>query len=148
MAGYEHVFYIGRGLNLPVAMEGALKLKEIAYIHAEACAAGELKHGPFALLGLQTPVVALVVPDNSHDTMLTGIKEIKARGAPVLAIASEDDADVRELADITIGVPSTNALFSPFVNVVTVQLLAYYAARQRGCPIDFPRNLAKSVTVE
>lgn len=148
LADSENVFFIGRGINYPVAMEGALKLKEISYIHAEACAAGEIKHGPFALLSQKTPVVAIVGDDKSHDVMLTGIKEIKARGCLIYAIAKEDDESIIDLADYRIPTPSTSEIFSPFVNTVVVQLMAYFAAKKRNCPIDFPRNLAKSVTVE
>jgi glucosamine--fructose-6-phosphate aminotransferase (isomerizing) len=148
LARYENVFYIGRGINYPIAMEGALKLKEISYIHCEAYAAGEIKHGPFALLSKDTPVVAIIARDSSHDAMLTSIKEIKARGSPVFAIVEDNDASIVDVADYLIPVPSVNDLFSPFINTVVVQLLAYFAAKQRKCPIDFPRNLAKSVTVE
>jgi len=144
----KDVFFIGRGINFPVALEGALKLKEISYIHAEGYAAGELKHGPFALLGSDTPVVAIVAQDNTYETMLTNIKEIKARRSPVIALVEEDDEAVEEVADSVITVPKIDALFSPVVNTVVLQLLAYYTAKQRDCPIDFPRNLAKSVTVE
>jgi len=148
IARYEHVFFIGRGINYPVALEGALKLKEISYIHAEGYAAGELKHGPFALLSSSAPVVAIMAPDSTYDTMLTSIKEVKARGSPVLALVAEGDDVVAEVADSVIAVPNVASLFSPVVNTVVLQLLAYYAAKERGCPIDFPRNLAKSVTVE
>jgi glucosamine--fructose-6-phosphate aminotransferase (isomerizing) len=148
LAGYENVFFIGKGINYPVAMEGALKLKEISYIHAEGYAAGEMKHGPFALLGEKTPVVAIVAQDNTHEPIATSIKEIKARRSPVLAVASEDDGTMNGLADLIITVPRLDPLFSPVVNAVVVQLLSYFIARERGCPIDFPRNLAKSVTVE
>ena len=148
IAKYDHVFFIGRGINYPVALEGALKLKEISYIHAEGYAAGELKHGPFALLSDRSPVVAVVAPDNTYDAMLTGIKEVKARGSPVIALVEEGDEVVEEVADSVIAVPKVDSLFSPVVNSVVLQLLAYYAAKERGCPIDFPRNLAKSVTVE
>jgi glutamine---fructose-6-phosphate transaminase (isomerizing) len=148
LAKYENVFYIGRGINYPIAMEGALKLKEISYIHAEAFAAGEIKHGPFALLSPETPVIAILAQDSSYDPMLTSIKEIKARGCPVYVIGEDNDENVRALADFLIPVPSISDIYSPFVNTVVVQLLAYYAARKRNCPIDFPRNLAKSVTVE
>jgi len=148
LSGFDNVFYIGRGINYPVALEGALKLKEISYIHAEGYAAGELKHGPFALLGSSTPVVAVVARDNTYEAMLTGIKEIKARKSPVLALAGEGDDAIGGLADSVITVPQVDPLFSPVVNAVVLQLLAYYVAKQRGCSIDFPRNLAKSVTVE
>ena len=148
LSGYEHVFFIGRGINFPVALEGALKLKEISYIHAEGYAAGELKHGPFALLGGNTPVIAIVAQDNTYEAMLINIKEVKARGSPLIALAEEGDEAIGELADSVITVPRVDALFSPVVNTVALQLLAYYTAKQRDCPIDFPRNLAKSVTVE
>jgi len=148
LSRFDDVFFIGRGINFAVAMEGALKLKEISYIHGEAYAAGELKHGPFALLGSNTPVIAIVAQDNTYEAMLTNIKEVKARRSPVIALAEEGDEVIGELADSVITVPQTDALFSPVVNTVALQLLAYYTARQRGCPIDFPRNLAKSVTVE
>ncbi|MFC1942315.1 glutamine--fructose-6-phosphate transaminase (isomerizing) [Chloroflexota bacterium] len=148
LAGFENIFYIGRGMNYPIALEGALKLKEISYIHAEGYAAGELKHGPFALLGSSTPVVAVVAQDNTYEAVLTSIKEIKARQSPVIAVAGEGDENIAGLADSVIYVPKVDPVFSPVVNTVVLQLLAYYAARQRGCPIDFPRNLAKSVTVE
>jgi glucosamine--fructose-6-phosphate aminotransferase (isomerizing) len=148
LAGYENVFFIGKGINYPVALEGALKLKEISYIHAEGYAAGELKHGPFALLGEKTPVVAIVAQDNTHEAIVTSIKEIKARRSPVLAIVSEGDETMTGLADMIVTVPRVDPLFSPVVNSVVVQLLSYFAAKERGCPIDFPRNLAKSVTVE
>ncbi len=148
LAKYDNVFFLGRGISLPVAMEGALKLKEIAYIHAEAYAAGETKHGPFALLGTNTPVIAIAARDKTYEAMLTNIREIKARGSPVIALAEEGDEAIGELADFIITVPRVDALFSPVVNAVALQLLAYYTAKERGCPIDFPRNLAKSVTVE
>jgi len=148
LSKYENVFFIGRGMNFPVALEGALKLKEISYIHAEGYAAGELKHGPFALLGANTPVIAIVAQDSTHDTMLTNIKEVKARGSPLMALAEEGDEAIGELADSVITVPQVDNIFSPVVNTVALQLLAYYTARQRNCSIDFPRNLAKSVTVE
>ena len=148
LSGYENVFFIGRGINFPVALEGALKLKEISYIHAEGYAAGELKHGPFALLGANTPVIAIVAQDNTYEAMLINIKEVKARGSPLIALAAEGDEAIEELADSVITVPRVDVLFSPVVNTVALQLLAYYTAKQRDCSIDFPRNLAKSVTVE
>ena len=145
---YSNVFYIGRGINYPIALEGALKIKEISYIHAEGYAAGELKHGPFSLLTKETPVIAIVNRDFTYDAMITNIKEIKSRKAPVIALVGEDDHETEKLADMTIQVPKIHSLFSPFVNTVALQLLAYHTAKERGCPIDFPRNLAKSVTVE
>jgi len=148
LAQFDNAFFIGRGINLPVALEGALKLKEISYIHAEGYAAGELKHGPFALLQPDTPVIAILVRDNTYEAMLTSIKEVKARNAPVIGLVEEGDLVTQELADLVINVPRVGSIFSPVVNAVALQLLAYFAARYRGCPIDFPRNLAKSVTVE
>ncbi|TET18104.1 MAG: glutamine--fructose-6-phosphate transaminase (isomerizing) [Dehalococcoidia bacterium] len=148
LSGYENVFFIGRGINFPIALEGALKLKEISYIHAEGCAAGELKHGPFALLSENTPVIAIVAQDNTYEAMLTNIREVKARGSPLIALAEEGDGAIGQLADSVITVPKVDAIFSPVVNTVALQLLAYYTAKHRGCPIDTPRNLAKSVTVE
>ena len=148
LAKYDNIFYIGRGINYPVALEGALKLKEISYIHAEGYASGELKHGPYALLGEQAAVVAVVTGDNTYEAITTSIKEIKARKSPVLAVVSEGDETMVELADSVISVPQTDPLFSPVVNAVVLQLLAYYVAKERGCPIDFPRHLAKTLTVE
>jgi len=148
LSRFENVFFIGRGMNYPIALEGALKLKEISYIHAEGYAAGELKHGPFALLGTDTPVIAIVPGDNTYEAMLTNIKEIKARGSPVIALAEEGNETIEELVDRVITVPRVNPLFTPVVNIVALQLLAYHTARERGCSIDYPRNLAKSVTVE
>jgi len=148
LSGAGNVFFIGKGSNYPVALEGALKLKEISYIHAEGYAAGELKHGPFALLGEKTPVVAIVTPDITYDAIVTSIKEIKARHSPVIAVVNESDDVTAGLADYTIVMPDIDPLFSPVTNSVALQLLAYYVAKARHCPIDFPRNLAKSVTVE
>lgn len=148
LANYENVFYVARGINYPVALEGALKLKEISYIHAEGYAAGELKHGPFALLSKNVPVVAVFMRDGFYDALLSNIKEIKARESPVVAIVEEGDRELRQYVDHVIEVPRTDPLLSPVVTSVALQLLAYYAARERGCPIDMPRNLAKSVTVE
>jgi len=148
LARYENAFFVARGINFPVALEGALKLKEISYIHAEGYAAGELKHGPFALLGPKHPVVAVVSPDQTYRTMLTSIKEIKSRQSPIIAVTEEGDQNIDALADMVIPVPAVNSLFAPVVNTVALQLLAYHVARERGCPVDFPRNLAKSVTVE
>ena len=144
----ENVFFIGRGINYPIALEGALKLKEISYIHAEGYASGELKHGPYALLGSESPVIAVVAQDNTYEAITTSIKEIKARKSPVLAVVNERDETMAELADSVITVPVTDPLFSPVLNAVVLQLLAYYVAKERGCPIDFPRHLAKTLTVE
>ena len=148
ISGAANVFFIGRGINYPVALEGALKLKEISYIHAEGYASGEMKQGPYAVLDSGSPTVAVVAQDNTYEAITTSIKEIKARKSPVLAVVSEDDETMKELADSVITVPRTDPLFSPVVNAVALQLLAYYVAKERGCPIDFPRNLAKTLTVE
>lgn len=142
------VFYIGRNINYPSALEGALKFKEISYVHAEGYPAGELKHGPLALLTPKTPVVAIVPKDHTYDKMLGNISEVSARGSPVIAIGFQDDTELSKLADNVIYVPEVPVLFSPVPITVVVQLLAYYVARDRKCSIDKPRHLAKSVTVE
>lgn len=148
LSDYNTVFYIGRGINYPIALEGALKLKEISYIHAEGYAAGELKHGPFALLDKNTPVIALVPPGMIYESIINNIREIKARQSPVIAIADEYDETIEYIVDDVIRVPHVSDIFSPIVNTVIVQLIGYYAAKKRECPIDYPRNLAKCVTVE
>jgi glucosamine--fructose-6-phosphate aminotransferase (isomerizing) len=142
------MFYIGRHVNYPVAMEGALKLKEISYIHAEAYAAGELKHGPLALITKDTPVIAIAVDDPTYEKMRSNIGEVSARDAPVIAVGSEDDRELAKFVDDLIAIPRLSWIFSPVPVSVALMLFAYYAARKRGCPIDKPRNLAKSVTVE
>ena len=147
MASWEHVFLIGKGINYPIALEGALKLKELAYLHAEGYPAGELKHGPFALLSEETSVIAIIPKDKSYPRLLNTVKEIKARGATVIALTDTNDRDLSQLVDRVVRLPATDAYFSPIINTVALQLLAYYTARERGCPIDRPRNLAKSVTV-
>jgi glutamine---fructose-6-phosphate transaminase (isomerizing) len=144
---YKSVFFVGRGINYPMALEGALKLKEVSYIHAEGYAAGELKHGPFALLDDSTPVVAMMTPGEVYSSMISTVKEIKARRSPVIALANNDDESIYSLADMVVRIPNTADVFAPIINVVALQLFAYYAAKGRNCPIDFPRNLAKSVTV-
>ncbi len=148
LSTYDSAFFIARGINFPVALEGALKLKEISYIHAEGYPAGELKHGPFALLTPDTPVIAIAARDDTYEAMLANIKEIKARESPVIALAGEDDEDIEQFVDHVIRVPGVSSIFSPVINSVVLQLLAYYAAKERGCSIDMPRNLAKSVTVK
>jgi glucosamine--fructose-6-phosphate aminotransferase (isomerizing) len=148
MSDARDVFYIGRNINYPTALEGALKFKEISYIHAEGYPAGELKHGPLALLTEKTPVVALAPKDHTYEKMLGNISEVLARGSPVIAIGFQNDTELEKLADRVIYVPEVPALFSPVPITVVVQLLAYYVAREKNCEIDKPRNLAKSVTVE
>jgi glucosamine--fructose-6-phosphate aminotransferase (isomerizing) len=144
----QNMFYIGRNISYPTALEGALKMKEISYIHAEGYPAGELKHGPLALLTPKTPVVALVPPDRTYMKMLGNVKEVAARGAPVIGVGAEGDEDLIKYVDRTIYVPRTRPIFYPVPISVALQLLAYYTADMRGCEIDKPRNLAKSVTVE
>ncbi len=144
----KDMFYIGRHISYPLALEGALKMKEISYIHAEGYAAGELKHGPLALLGPEVPVVALVPRDATYDKVLSNIGEVSARSSPVLAIATEGDREVAKVVDDVIYIPETPPLLSVLPMVAALQLLAYHAARERGCSIDKPRHLAKSVTVE
>ncbi len=142
------VFFIGRGVNYPLSLEGALKLKEISYIHAEGFAAGEIKHGPFALLTKDTPVVAIVTRDATYDKIISNIGEIKARGPQVIAIADEKDTEIEKHADFVLRFPTNTGLLSCVSITVILQLLAYHVAKLRGCSIDKPRNLAKSVTVE
>ena len=142
------IFFIGRGLNFPLALEGALKLKEISYIHAEGFAAGELKHGPFALLTKITPVVAITTDDFTYDKMISNIGEVKARGPQVIAIASEDDTEIEKHTDFVIRYPAGSKTLSCIPIIIILQLLAYHVANLKGCAIDKPRNLAKSVTVE
>ena len=144
----DDVFYIGRSLDYCVALEGALKLKEISYIHAEAYAAGELKHGTLALIVEGVPVIALATQKSVYEKTLSNIKEVKARDAIVIAIAAEGDNQLSNFTDHVIFVPDTDELLIPLLTVVPLQLLAYYAAITRGCDVDKPRNLAKSVTVE
>ncbi len=146
--GVGNAFFIGRNINYPIALEGALKMKEISYLHAEGYPAGELKHGPLALLTKETPTIAIAVDDHTYEKMLGNIGEVNARDSPVLAIGVESDKSLVKYADEVILVPDTDGLFSPILVVVALQLLAYYVAKERGCEIDKPRNLAKSVTVE
>ncbi|MFA6225109.1 MAG: glutamine--fructose-6-phosphate transaminase (isomerizing) [Methanoregula sp.] len=142
------IFYVGRGPFYAVALEGALKMKEISYIHAEGYAAGELKHGPFALLSPETPVIALCTPGDTYGVMISNIKEMKARGAPVIAVGSEGDSELPDIVDIFIPIPPTTPFVQVLTSLVVLQLLAYYTAVALGRDIDKPRNLAKSVTVE
>jgi glucosamine--fructose-6-phosphate aminotransferase (isomerizing) len=144
----QSIFYIGRGPFYPVSLEGALKMKEIAYIHAEGYAAGELKHGPLALLTPETPIIALCMPGDTHSVMISNIKEVKARGAPVIAIGIAGDRDLPDIVDIFIAVPKTPLFIQILTCLVIEQLLAYHTAVALGRDVDKPRNLAKSVTVE
>jgi glucosamine--fructose-6-phosphate aminotransferase (isomerizing) len=144
----ENIFFIGRGLDYTVSLEGALKLKEISYIHAEAYAAGELKHGALALIEEGVPVIALATQPDLYEKMLSNIKEVKARDATVIAIANEGDQETAKSVDYVLDIPQTHPMLAPVLAVAPLQLFAYYAAKARGCDVDKPRNLAKSVTVE
>jgi glucosamine--fructose-6-phosphate aminotransferase (isomerizing) len=146
--GARDVLFIGRHTGYPAALEGALKLKELSYIHAEGYPAGELKHGPIALIEEGVPVVAVATECHVYPKVLSNIQEVKARGAEVIAVATEGDAEIAGLADHVLFVPRTHELLSPIVVTVPLQLLAYHVAKLRGCDVDQPRNLAKSVTVE
>jgi glucosamine--fructose-6-phosphate aminotransferase (isomerizing) len=144
----EHFLYLGRGINYPIALEGALKLKEISYIHAEGYPAGEMKHGPIALIDEAMPVVAIATRDHVYDKMISQVEQVKARDGIVIALATEGDEDIAAKADHVLYAPPVPPLLSPVVNVIPLQLLAYHLAVRRGCDVDQPRNLAKSVTVE
>ncbi len=147
-AGVDNALYLGRGVNFPVALEGALKLKEISYIHAEGYPAAEMKHGPIALIDENMPVVFIAPRDAVHAKIVSNIEEVKARGGRVIALATEGDQDIARLADAVFTIPVTHDLLSPILTSVPLQLLAYHVAVRRGCNVDQPRNLAKSVTVE
>ena len=147
-AGVRDFLYLGRKYNAPLASEGALKMKEIAYIHAEGYAAGEMKHGPIAMLDSEFPVLAIVPRDSVYEKTRTGIEEVKARLAPVIAVATEGDTDMKRLVDDVLWIPEAPEPLSPIVAAAPLQLLAYYAAVAKGYDPDRPRNLAKSVTVE
>jgi glucosamine--fructose-6-phosphate aminotransferase (isomerizing) len=144
----QDVLFLGRGICYPVALEGALKLKEISYIHAEGYSAAEIKHGPIALINEITPSVFLVPDDSLREKVMSNMKEVKARGGKVIAIAVDGDTEIDEIADEVFAVPHANELFYPFLMVVPLQLFAYYCALELGRDVDQPRNLAKSVTVE
>jgi len=144
----RNFLYLGRGVNFPVALEGALKLKEISYIHAEGYPAAEMKHGPIALIDENMPAVFIALRDSTYDKILSNIQEVRARKGNVIVIANEADDRLKELADHIIEVPTTLEALSPILSVIPLQLLSYYIAVKRGCNVDQPRNLAKSVTVE
>ena len=145
---HNNFLYLGRGYNLPVALEGALKLKEISYIHAEGYPAAEMKHGPIALIDQNMPVVFICTRDSAYDKVVSNMQEVRARRGRIIAIATEGDLEVVDRADHVIYVPSTLPMLQPLLSVVPLQLLAYHVAVLRGCDVDQPRNLAKSVTVE
>ncbi len=146
--GVHNALYLGRGVNFPVALEGALKLKEISYIHAEGYPAAEMKHGPIALIDANMPVVVVAPRDAVHPKIVSNVEEVKARGGRIIALISEGDKEIERLADATFVIPTTHDLLSPILTSVPLQLLAYHVAVARGCNVDQPRNLAKSVTVE
>jgi glucosamine--fructose-6-phosphate aminotransferase (isomerizing) len=145
---HNNFLYLGRGVNYPVALEGALKLKEISYVHAEGYPAAEMKHGPIALIDANMPVVFLCTKDGGREKVMSNMQEVKARHGKIVAIATEGDAEVHARADFVIPVPQTIDAFTPLLSVIPLQLLAYSMATLRGCDVDMPRNLAKSVTVE
>ncbi len=145
---YHNCYYLGRGINYPVALEGSLKLKEISYIHSEAYPGGEMKHGPIALLSKDFPVIAIMTKNQLYDKMRSNIEEVKARGAKLILVATEGDEEAKGLADYIIYVPPTMEVLEPLLNTLPLQLLAYYVAVGLGRDVDRPRNLAKSVTVE
>jgi len=140
--------YLGRSYNFPVALEGALKLKEISYIHAEGYPAAEMKHGPIALIDEMMPVVVIAATDHTNDKMISNIEEVKARKGRIISIMNKENSDVKDLSEYSISIPSTYDVFTPLLTVIPLQLLSYYIAVNRGCNVDQPRNLAKSVTVE
>ncbi|HTU61262.1 MAG TPA: SIS domain-containing protein, partial [Polyangiales bacterium] len=142
------VLFLGRGTSFPVALEGALKLKEISYVHAEGYAAGEMKHGPIALIDPAVPVVVLVPRDEHRDKSMSNLQEAKARGGRIIAIATEGDDEAHAQADEVVEIPAAAAAFLPFLTVIPLQLFAYYVADMKGTDVDQPRNLAKTVTVE
>ncbi len=143
-----NALYLGRGYGFPVALEGALKLKEISYIHAEGYPAAEMKHGPIALIDEEMPVVVIATKNETYEKVVSNIQEVKARKGIVIAIITEGDETVKSMADYCIEVPETDDILVPLISVVPLQLLSYHIAVLRGCNVDQPRNLAKSVTVE
>ena len=145
---FQDALYLGRGYNFPIALEGALKLKEISYIHAEGYPAAEMKHGPIALVDENLPVVFVATKDTYYDKIVSNIQEIKARKGKVIAVISEGDTVIRGLADDTMVVPEADEIVAPMLSVIPLQLLSYYIGIAKGCDVDKPRNLAKSVTVE
>jgi glucosamine--fructose-6-phosphate aminotransferase (isomerizing) len=144
----SNALYLGRGSSFPVALEGALKLKEISYIHAEGYPAAEMKHGPIALIDENMPVFVIATQGNSYEKVVSNIQEVKARKGKIVAIVTEGDTHVKELADHTIEIPETDEFLVPLLATIPFQLLSYHIAVMRGCNVDQPRNLAKSVTVE
>jgi glucosamine--fructose-6-phosphate aminotransferase (isomerizing) len=148
LVGFQHMLFLGRGVHHPVALEGALKLKEISYVHAEGYAAGEMKHGPIALIDERMPVLALAPRDPTYDRMVGNIEEVRARDGLVIAVGHAGDTEIARRAHEVLSVPAAPDLLAPLVSVIPLQLLAYHVAALRGLDVDQPRNLAKSVTVE
>jgi glucosamine--fructose-6-phosphate aminotransferase (isomerizing) len=144
----DNALYLGRGVNFPVALEGALKLKEISYIHAEGYPAAEMKHGPIALIDADMPVIFVAPSDEVYPKVVSNMQEVRARGGRIIAITTEGNGNLGHLAEHQLRVPATASLLSPILTVIPLQLLAYHVAVLRGCDVDRPRNLAKSVTVE
>ena len=144
----QNFIYLGRGYNFPVALEGALKLKEISYIHAEGYPAAEMKHGPNALISPVMPVIVIATHSSTYDKVISNIQEIKARKGRIISIVTEGDINVKKLSNNVIEIPETEECLAPLLSVIPLQLLAYHIAVEKGCDIDQPRNLAKSVTVE
>ena len=140
--------FLGRGYNFPIALEGALKLKEISYIHAEGYPAAEMKHGPIALVDESLPVVFVATKDTYHQKIISNIQEIKARKGKVIAVITEGDETITEMADDVLPIPEADELIAPIISTIPLQLLSYYIGVARGFDVDKPRNLAKSVTVE
>jgi glucosamine--fructose-6-phosphate aminotransferase (isomerizing) len=147
-AGASDFFFLSRGYNFPIALEGALKLKEISYIHAEGYSAAEMKHGPIALIDSQTPTVIIAPKDAMYEKTMANLAMIKARQGPIILVATEGDEQAAKVADDVIYLPKTLEPLYPILSIVPLQLFAYYIALNRGCDVDKPRNLAKSVTVE
>ena len=146
--GANNFLYLGRGFQFPVALEGALKLKEISYIHAEGYPAAEMKHGPIALIDEEMPIVVIATRKDNYEKVLSNIQEVKARGGRLIAIVTEGDTEVKSIADHCIEIPKCFRELSPLLTVIPLQLLSYHIALMRNCNVDQPRNLAKSVTVE
>jgi glucosamine--fructose-6-phosphate aminotransferase (isomerizing) len=145
---YDHILYLGRGINMPIAYEGALKLKEISYIHAEAYPAGEMKHGPIALIDKKMPVLAIMPKDKWYEKMLSQVEQAKSRGGKIIAVATDGDDKVIDIADEILWIPDAPWMVNPILAAIPLQMLAYHIAAMRGLDVDQPRNLAKSVTVE
>jgi glucosamine--fructose-6-phosphate aminotransferase (isomerizing) len=144
----NNALYLGRGYNFPIALEGALKLKEISYIHAEGYPAAEMKHGPIALIDENMPVIVIATNKSAYEKIASNIQEVKARKGIVIAVVTEGDTTISAMADYTIEIPDIDEPLTPLLSVIPLQLLSYHIALMRGCNVDQPRNLAKSVTVE